>query len=98
MIVNYGYEDASGLWIITVVTEKCDGCGECVEACPYGILEIGPNEYDPLDERPIPRVKDEYRKKIRYSCSPCKPAGRRAEDNPEPCIRACPQGAIRHSW
>ncbi|RLI62092.1 MAG: ferredoxin [Promethearchaeia archaeon] len=26
--------------MVTVNKEKCDGCGNCVEACPFGVFEI----------------------------------------------------------
>jgi len=31
------YKEKQG--IVRVDSEKCDGCGECVEACPYGLIE-----------------------------------------------------------
>lgn len=98
MIVNYGYKDGSGLWLITVDTDRCDGCGKCAELCPCGVLEIVANEYDPLAEGFIPAVKEEHRKKIRYSCSPCKPTSKRGGEVTEPCIKGCLDGAISHSW
>ena len=98
MIVNYGYKDGSGLWLITVDTDKCDGCGKCAEACPYDVLEIVNNEYDPLAEGDIPEVKEQHRKKIKYSCASCKPAEVRSGEVTEPCIIACPSAAMSHSW
>ncbi|MEW6264340.1 MAG: 4Fe-4S dicluster domain-containing protein [Thermodesulfobacteriota bacterium] len=26
--------------VVLVEKEKCDGCGECVAACPYGLIEL----------------------------------------------------------
>lgn len=98
MIINYGYKDGEGLWLITIDTEKCDGCGKCVEACPYRVLQMTNNEYDPLSEAFIPLVRDEHRKRIKYSCSPCKPKSKEAGEFTEPCIQACPSKAISHSW
>lgn len=98
MIANYGYKDGSGLWLITIDTDKCDGCGKCADACPYDVLEIVDNEYDPLDEGSIPAVKEQHRKKIKYSCAPCKPTGGKSGEVVEPCIKACPTEAISHSW
>ena len=95
MIANYGYKDGSGEYFIILDTDKCDGCGKCVEACPYGVLEVIENEYDPLAEGDIVAVTQEHRKKIKYSCMPCKPVTGRTT---EPCVAACPQDALSHSW
>ncbi len=95
MIANYGYKDGSGEYFITIDTDKCDGCGDCVPACPAGVLEVRENDYDPLAEEPMAAVKEEHRKKIKYSCDPCKPSG----DRPElPCTKVCEPDVITHSW
>ncbi|MCL6638266.1 MAG: ferredoxin [Firmicutes bacterium] len=93
MIANYGYMDGSGEFFITVDTGKCVSCSgkPCVAACPGSVLEI--IEDDGGDE--VIAVKEEHRKKIKYSCASCKPAGRRKE---LPCAAACKDGGIRHSW
>jgi len=107
MIANYGYEDGSGTYLITIDTEKCDGCGKCVEACPSGVLEVVPNEFDPFTEKMVVAVTEEHRKKIRYSCAPCKPylaslVGVSKVSTREmknlPCVQACQAEAISHSW
>jgi len=94
MIANYGFNDASGDWFLTLDTDKCNGCGKCVEVCPVKILEVGPDQIDPFREEPVASVKQEERKKIRYNCAPCKP-GYGAE--PPPCVAICKPGAISHS-
>ena len=96
MLANYGYKDASGDFFITIDTGKCDGCGDCVLACPAGVLEIlqeDPN--DPLREEAVAVVAENKRKKLKYECAPCKPAGAK---EPLPCVTACRTGAISHSW
>ena len=96
MIANYGYKDGSGEFFITIDTDKCDGCGDCVSACPAGIFEVvdeDPN--DPFREEPLVIVKNEKRKKIKYECGPCKPVTDRP---PLPCVESCPTDAISHSW
>jgi len=94
MRAHYGYKDGSGDYFIIVDTDKCDGCAKCVEACPYGVLETVPNEFD-IEGNPMTAVKEEHRKKIKYSCAPCKPM---TGERKLPCIIACKPGAIEHSW
>ena len=70
MQASYGYEDGAGRFYITVDTDLCNGCGDCVPACPAGVLEMV--EEDPLEDTLVAAVSDEHRKKIKYSCNPCK--------------------------
>lgn len=96
MIANYGYTNGSGTYLISIDTEKCDGCGKCVTACPYGVLEVVVNDFDPLKESPMAAVAESHRKRIKYSCAPCKASSRRGELS---CLQACPQErAIIHHW
>ena len=97
MLANYGYKDASGDFFITIDTDKCNGCGDCVKVCPAGIFEIvdeDPN--DPLREEPVAMIGADKKKKLKYECSPCKPAS--GGPPPLPCVEACQAGAISHSW
>ena len=92
MIAHYGYKDGSGEYFIVVDTDKCIGCGgECVETCPMGVLEIIEDDYGDM----VVAVTEEHRKKIKYSCAPCKPTG---GDVTPPCLSACDRGAMKHSW
>ena len=52
MLSNYGYEDGSGNYYITIDTDKCSECGEkpCLQACPEGIFQTELDDYD--DECP----------------------------------------------
>lgn len=94
MRAHYGYKDGSGDYFITIDTDKCNGCGKCVEACPYKVLEMISNEYD-LEGGDMAAVRDEHRKKIKYSCAPCKPM---TGERNMPCVLACEPKAITHSW
>ncbi|MEW6073718.1 MAG: 4Fe-4S binding protein [Planctomycetota bacterium] len=97
MQANYGYKDGAGEFFITIDTEKCDGCGDCVPACPQHVLVMIENEFDLDAEKELAAVSALHTKKIKYSCGPCKPAaGYAIEDLP--CVRACAAGAITHSW
>ncbi|MGZ3558982.1 MAG: hypothetical protein ACXU97_07710, partial [Thermodesulfobacteriota bacterium] len=53
-----------------------------------------PDEIDIFREGPVVSVKHEERKKVRYSCAPCKPS---YGTEPAPCIGACEPKAISHS-
>jgi len=92
---NYGYKDGSGEFFISVDTDKCNGCGACVEACLHGVLEVVDDPVDPLSDEQVLVVTEAERKKIKYTCGPCKPVTDRP---PLPCMAACPEDVITHSW
>jgi ferredoxin len=94
MKAHYGYKDGSGDYFITIDTDKCNACAKCVEACPYDVLELIPNEYN-IKGGTMAAVKEDHRKKIKYSCAPCKPV---TGERRIPCILACEPKAIIHSW
>lgn len=103
MLANYGYNDASGDFFITIDTDKCNGCGECIKVCPCPpqaggkVLEMITDESDPFREIPVVAVTDEHRKKIKYSCAVCKGAEHKSASD-LPCVKSCSPGAIAHSW
>ena len=57
-------------------------------------MAVGEDENDPLSDQEVAFVTEAERKKIKYTCAPCKPSG---ETTP-PCIKACEMDAITHSW
>lgn len=96
MLANYGYSDGSGSYFITMDTEKCNGCGACVTACPSEVFQLvdeDPN--DPFRGEPLAMVPVDKTKKLKYECNPCKPLMDRP---PLPCFVACRSEAISHSW
>jgi len=93
MIANYGYMDGSGEYYITIDTDKCIDCEDhgCIDGCPKGMFAVEEDDYD--DQ--VALIKQEFRKKVKYECAPCKPV----TDRPElPCVVGCAAGAISHSW
>jgi Fe-S-cluster-containing hydrogenase component 2 len=92
VITFYGYIDGSGEYFIVIDSEKCDGCGKCVEKCPQNAL-VTVTEFIDLEDKTVVAVSELHRKKIRYTCQECKPEG-----NKTPCVSACKQGAIRCVW
>lgn len=90
-IANYGYSDASGDYYISIDSDKCDGCGMCVDACPENALEVALDDYD----QPVARVRDKVVRNLRYICSPCKGVGSSGEFN---CQVVCSSRAIYRSW
>lgn len=95
MLANYGYKDGAGEFYISIETEKCDGCAECVKACPQGVFECSEDMNDPFRREPIAVVSEPHRNKLKYSCAGCKPPS----GSPSlPCMKSCKKGAIGHSW
>jgi Fe-S-cluster-containing hydrogenase component 2 len=94
MKAHYGYKDGSGDYFIVIDSDKCNGCKKCVEDCPYGVLEIIEDEFD-IEGGSMVAVTEEHRKKIKYSCGPCKPV---TGERKLPCFIACDAKAITHSW
>ncbi len=92
MITYYGYCDGSGEYFIVVDSDKCNGCGKCTVQCPQNALELQ-TEFIDLEDKTVAAVVEEHRKKIKYTCSSCKP-----EINQAPCVLACPTKALKSVW
>lgn len=90
-IANYGYTDGSGDWYIIVDSDKCDGCGKCVDACPANVLEVITDDYDDL----VVSIRAKHKKSIKYDCGPCIPVSGERDCK---CAQVCESGAIKHSW
>jgi NAD-dependent dihydropyrimidine dehydrogenase PreA subunit len=96
MLAHYGYSDGSGSYFITINTENCNGCGDCVGACPAEVFQVvdeDPN--DPFRYEPVVTVREDKKKKLKYECGACKPPTNRP---PLPCVVSCKNRAISHSW
>jgi ferredoxin len=97
MISNYGYEDGSGFYYITIDGGICARCGHhgCVAACPQAVYAIEMDDYDDLTAV----VTEKARRRLRELCSTCKGQnGGGGSQHQLPCTAACPAGALQHSW
>jgi len=92
IITHYGYRDGSGEYYVIIDSDKCNACGKCIEECPQDALELETMFVD-LEDNLVAAVTEGHRKKIKYTCSPCKPESGRA-----PCVLACEQEAITCTW
>jgi predicted CoA-substrate-specific enzyme activase len=89
--VQYGYNDATGDYYITIDLAKCDGCRECVAACPAGVFEVAAED----GRQPRARVAEAVRKKLSIICPGQDPCQSEHQKN---CLSACPNDAINLSW
>ena len=89
--IHYGYSDGTGDYFITIDIGRCDGCGECVSACPSAIFEVIRDD----SGSPKAKVKDEVRKKLAFLCPGFHSCSRTNEMN---CHHVCQKDAISHTW
>jgi len=89
--VHYGYTDGTGDYFITIDSSRCDGCGECVPACPSGVFEVVEDDTG----QPKAKVKEAARKKLAFICPGFHSCNRSHEVN---CHQACQKDAISHTW
>jgi Fe-S-cluster-containing dehydrogenase component len=97
VIANYGYEDGSGFYYITIDGDLCASCSQhcCMIACPQGVYAMEMDDYDDV----VAVVAEGARKRLRELCSTCKRQnGDGGTEHKLPCTAACPAGALRHSW
>jgi ferredoxin len=96
MLANYGYKDASGDFFISIDTDICDGCGDCITVCPANVFVLLDEDHnDPMRDEPIAIVNSDKETKLKYECKPCIPV---ADRQLVPCDAACRAGAILHFW
>ena len=94
MFASYGYEDGSGVYYLTIDTEKCEGCDTkaCLEACPEDIFVQEENDWGDA----VVAVEERKAKLLKSACQDC--MNLREEAGQLPCQAACPYSAIRHTW
>jgi predicted CoA-substrate-specific enzyme activase len=88
---QYGYNDATGDYYITIDLGKCDGCGKCVLACPAAVFEVVQEN----GRQPKARVVEAVRKRLSIVCPGYRICNNDRKDN---CQSVCQQNAITHSW
>ena len=89
--VNYGYNDGTGDYFITIDGSRCDGCGDCVPACPEGIFAV----VGGIGKSQKAKPTEGTRKKLSILC-PGFPACNR--DHKVNCHSVCLKTAISHTW
>lgn len=94
MLAHYGFEDAAGVFYISIDTGKCARCTEkdCAASCPGGLFEF---ECDDGDSD-VAVIKAKERNTLNSVCAVCKQPDRRLVLLP--CQKACRLEAITHSW
>jgi predicted CoA-substrate-specific enzyme activase len=91
MKVHYGYTDGTGEYFITIDSGLCDGCGDCVEACPAGLFVVAAEN----GEKPRAELREDARKRIALLCPGFGSCSSRNEAN---CHSVCLKSAIGHTW
>lgn len=89
--VQYGYSDGTGSYFITIDNARCDGCGECVSACPAGIFAVTADDGGQMKAR----VNEEVRKRLAMMCPGYEACRQDLERN---CHEVCHVDAINHTW
>ena len=93
MKISYGYADATGEYYLTIDTDRCNGCGDCVPACPKNILEMCVDDYDETKVR----VEEKAVKTLGFTCPGTK-LGVSESSCRLACKTACPFDVFEHSW
>ncbi|MFC1919955.1 acyl-CoA dehydratase activase [Chloroflexota bacterium] len=89
--VQYGFSDGTGDYYITIDLGRCDGCGECVSACPSDIFKVSAEN----GRQPRAEVTEAARKRLSIVC----PGHILCSDvNQINCRSACPGDAISLTW
>ena len=89
--ISYGYSDGTGEYFITIDKGLCDGCGECVTACPGDVFVMAQDGSD--DMKAV--VKETVRQKLAFTCPGFEACSKSHQTN---CHTICPCEAISHTW
>ncbi len=89
--IQYGYSDGSGEYYISIDLDRCNGCGECVSACPASAFEM--ISFDGAGQKA--RIKETARKRISIICPGDEQCAASKEKN---CRMVCKSEAIGLSW
>ena len=89
--MQYGYDDATGSYYITVDEGLCDGCGKCVGICPAELFS-----YVQRGGIKVVEIKEGARKRLPTLCSGIEMCG--DKNGGITCQKVCNANAIEHSW
>jgi Fe-S-cluster-containing dehydrogenase component len=81
--------------IVLIDQKVCNGCGDCIKACPYGVITMNPTRnYFHGEKMPYEKEVDAYRIQMPKKASKCTLCVHRVEQGKEPiCVSGCPSKA-----
>lgn len=82
--------------IVLIDHKKCAGAADCVDACPYGVIDINPAEdYFPGQKLPYEKMADPNRMHTPAKASTCTLCVHRIDQGKEPvCVAGCTSKAM----
>ena len=82
--------------IVLIDHQKCEGAGDCADACPYGAIDINPAaDYFPDQKLPFEEGKEPHRQHPPGNASKCTLCAHRIEAGQAPvCVSGCPSKAM----
>ena len=81
--------------IVLIDQKICKGSGQCIKACPYGVIAMNPTQdYFQGEKMPYEKAADAYRIQIPKKASKCTLCVHRIDQGKEPiCVSGCPSKA-----